>query len=140
MVEMLVALVVLGVGMLGVASLFATSLRSGASAISRMQAVNLANDLADKIRANPNAGAAYKGAAANNDCVGGAIGAKSCDPATLAASDLYLWNQQIAAVWPGASATGSVNVDTTTTPFTYTITVSWSEREGQQNYTLKVQI
>src|SRR5438270_1918690 len=42
MVEMLVALVVLAVGMLGVAILFGISLHSGSSAISRMQAVNLA--------------------------------------------------------------------------------------------------
>src|SRR5256885_15202224 len=44
MIEMLVALVVLAVGMLGVASLFGISLHSGSSAITRMQAVNLATD------------------------------------------------------------------------------------------------
>ena len=74
MVEMLVALVVLAVGMLGVASLFGISLHSGSSAISRMQAVNLATDLADRIRANRQAGNAYAGAAANNNCTGGCPG------------------------------------------------------------------
>ena len=55
MVEMLVALVVLGVGMLGMASLYVTTLRASSSAISRMQAANLASDIADRIRANRNA-------------------------------------------------------------------------------------
>src|SRR5258707_4462059 len=68
MVEMLVALVVLAVGMLGVASLFGISLHSGSSAIARMQAVNLAADIADHIRANLRASGAYAGAAANHGC------------------------------------------------------------------------
>src|SRR5438045_6342747 len=80
MIEMLVALVVLAVGMLGVAILFGISLHSGSSAISRMQAVNLAADLADRIRANRRAGDApnnaYGGAAADNHCTG--AGAASC--------------------------------------------------------------
>jgi len=89
MVEMLVALVVLAVGMLGVASLFGISLHSGSSAIARMQAVNLAADIADRIRANRRAAGAYAGAAANNACTGAA--AVSCSPAQMAADDLYWW-------------------------------------------------
>src|SRR2546421_11680051 len=85
MIEMLVALVVLAVGMLGVASLFGISLHSGSSAITRMQAVNLATDLADRIRANRAAGDApnnaYGGAAAINGCTGAA--AVSCTPAQM---------------------------------------------------------
>src|SRR6266480_2630199 len=72
MIEMLVTLVVLAVGMLGVASLFGISLHSGSSAITRMQAVNLATDLADRIRANRRAGSAYNGAPADNHSVGAA--------------------------------------------------------------------
>src|SRR5258707_3864497 len=67
MVEMLVALVVLAVGMLGVASLFGISLHSGSSAIARMQAVNLAADIGDRIRANRRAAGAYGGGAAKNN-------------------------------------------------------------------------
>src|SRR5205807_2496750 len=118
------------IGMLGVASLFATSLNSGSSAIARMQAVSLVNDLADRIRANRTAGAAYQGAAANNNCVGGVIGAVTCVPADMAANDLFVWNQQIAAAWPGGSAAGTVVVtgpDAVTNLFTYKIKVVWSE-------------
>jgi type IV pilus assembly protein PilV len=141
MVEMLVALVVLAVGMLGVASLFGISLHSGSSAITRMQAVNLATDLADRIRANRRAGNgannAYGGAAANNSCTGAA--AVSCTPAQMAADDLYHWQRQLSQTIVGAAATGTVVV-TPGTPQTYTITVNWNERAGTQVVTLPYQL
>ena len=137
LVEMLVALVVLAVGMLGVASLFGISLHSGSSAITRMQAVNLATDLADRIRANRRAGNAYAGAAANNSCTGAA--AVSCGPAQMAADDLYWWQRQLSRAIVGAAATGTV-VFTPGTPPTYTITVSWNERTGALVATLQYQM
>ena len=123
MVEVLVALVVLGVGMLGIASLYVVSLRSSGSAISRMQAVNLASDIADRIRANRTAYEAYEDEAADNECVGIDV---VCSPAEMAAHDLLLWQRQIEATLPGEPS-GAVDVDATTTPRTYTITVTWSE-------------
>ena len=51
LVEMLIALVVLSIGMLGVAKLFVLTLQGNASATSRLYAVNLTSDLADRIRA-----------------------------------------------------------------------------------------
>ena len=59
MVEVLVAMVVLSVGLLGIAALYVTALQSGSSAIARMQAVNIATDLADRIRGNRAAVANY---------------------------------------------------------------------------------
>src|SRR5438094_6499861 len=133
MIEMLVALVVLAVGMLGVASLFGISLHSGSSAITRMQAVNLAADLADRIRANRRAGDApnnaYGGAAADNHCTGAT--AVSCTPAQMAADDLYHWQRRLSQAIAGGTATGTVVV-TAGTPQTYTILVSWTEKTGTQ--------
>ncbi|HEV7433080.1 MAG TPA: type IV pilus modification protein PilV, partial [Steroidobacteraceae bacterium] len=97
-VEAMVALVVLAVGMLGIAGLYVTTLRSGGGAIYRMQAVNLASDLADRIRANRTANLAYLGPAANNNCYG--AGAVDCAPALMAANDLLVWQNQIAAILP----------------------------------------
>src|SRR5437016_13881334 len=140
MVEMLVALVVLAVGMLGVASLFATALHSGSSAISRMQAVNLAADIADRIRANRRAGIApnnaYGGAAADNGCTG--AGAVSCTPAQMAADDLYHWQRQLSRAIARGPANGTVVV-TPGTPQTYTILVSWTEKTGTLQYQMQVQ-
>jgi len=130
MVEALVALVVLGVGMLGIASLYVTTLRSSGSAISRMQAVNLASDLGDRIRANPLAGTAYEinGAAPEpaEKCIGKD---KDCSPQEMAAHDLYYWQEQIEQTL-GPTGAGTVDVDENTPVIgmrRYTITVSWKE-------------
>ncbi len=50
LIEALVALVVLSIGLLGIAALYLDSLRAGRTAIYRTQAVNLAADLADRLR------------------------------------------------------------------------------------------
>jgi type IV pilus assembly protein PilV len=139
-VEVLVALVVLGVGMLGIAGLYVVSLRSSGSAISRMQAVNLASDLADRIRANRNARDAYADEAADHECVGAEA---ACSAADMATHDLFLWQQQIAATL-GSTATGTVEVAAAGTPTLrrYTITVQWNE-PGQTeplSYQLRMQI
>ena len=137
LVETMVALVVLAVGMLGIAGLYVTTLKSGGSAIYRMQAVNLAADLADRIRANRDANVAYGGAGANNNCYGAA--SVDCSPALMAANDLFVWQQQVTAILP--TGVGTVNVPAGTAPFTYTITISWTESGGvAQSYVLTMQI
>jgi type IV pilus assembly protein PilV len=147
MVEMLVALVVLAVGMLGVAGLFVISLRSGGTAISRMQAVNLASDMADRIRSNRRAGTAYTRTGTNHNCVGAA--AVNCTPEQMAETDVFLWRQQIAAAFPGGRAAGTVEFvasATPTTPSVYTVTLAWREQgrtdaetDSQQSFTTRVE-
>lgn len=139
LVEAMVALVVLAVGMLGIAGLYVTTLRSGGGAINRMQAVGLAEDLADRIRANRTANVAYAGAGANNNCYG--AGAVDCAPALMAANDLFVWQQQVqnSQTLPGGA--GVVGVVGAAPPYTYTIIVSWTEQGGVAlNYTLTLQI
>jgi len=71
-VEALVALVIISVGMLGIAGLYLTSMQAGRSANLRMQAVNLATDMADHVRSNRNGKTKYVAAATDkgkqNDC------------------------------------------------------------------------
>ena len=142
MVETLVALVVLGVGLLGIASLYVVTLRTSGGAIYRMQAVNLASDLGARIRANPTAGTSYAGppATAPGTCTGPD---KSCTPEQMAAHDLYDWQEQIANTLPG-NPTGTVTVDTSTTPWTYEITITWLEagdaEENRQRYVMRMQL
>lgn len=137
LVETMVALVVLAVGMLGIAGLYVTTLKSGGGAIYRMQAVNLAADLADRIRTNRGANVAYAGAAADNNCYG--AGSVDCAPALMAANDLFVWQQQVAAILPNGNA--NVLVVGAAVPFTYTITINWTESGGAAlNYVLTLQI
>ncbi len=138
MVEAMVALVVLAVGMLGIAGLFVMTLRAGGNAIYRMQAVNLAQDVADRIRANKTAVLAYQGSAANNNCEG--PGSGNCTPALLAANDLAIWTAQIAVALP--SGTGRIVVTPPAAagqPATYSIFVNWLEQGQAANQTVLAQ-
>jgi len=59
MLEVLMALAVLSVGLLGAAAMLLDSLRVHGSALHRLGATQLARDMADRIRANPRARALY---------------------------------------------------------------------------------
>lgn len=151
-VEALVALIVLSVGMLGIAALYVESLQAGRSAVYRTHAVNLASDMADRIRANRNAGIqgnAYVLAAGDNPAVQGCAdtggGSSACDQVTLAEDDLARWLAAIRDTLPGngnGTPSGTVAVDPATAPTQYTITVTWSEPGEAQplSYVVSMQI
>ena|SRR6185503_5852374 len=122
LVESLVALVVISVGMIGIAALYGQGLRASSTALYRTLAVNLAADMADRIRVNRRGNVAYGGAAANSNCDPG--GGVDCTPAQMAAHDLWVWQTQVAAQMPGG--VGLVQFAGTTPP-TYTISVTWQE-------------
>lgn len=140
LVEALVALLVLSIGMLGIAALYVESLRSGRTALLRTQAVTLASDMADRIRANRQGRDAYQAtvtsADTNAECSPGGTG---CATDALAKHDKAAWLGAIEAALPGA--TGTIDVDTTTTPATYTIVVSWTEagQKDSSTYQLRFQ-
>ncbi|MEQ1801311.1 MAG: type IV pilus modification protein PilV [Gammaproteobacteria bacterium] len=139
LVEVLVALVVMSVGMLGIAALYLEGLRAGRTALYRTTAVTLAADMADRIRANRNAGIAYQGTGpgADGDCVNGAA---DCTAEALAADDWSDWSNLLAAQLPEGSS-GEVQVDPAAPAATYTITVAWPEigQEDPATYSLTVQ-
>ncbi|MCZ6499909.1 MAG: type IV pilus modification protein PilV [Gammaproteobacteria bacterium] len=137
LVESLVALVVLSVGLLGVARMYVFSLQNGRSALLNTQAVILAADMADRIRANQTAGIDYAGAAADFGCVEGGV---DCTPTQMASNDLLIWQNEVANALPGGQATVAVNVGTF--PTTFVISVLWSDVGSPQpaQYQLTVQI
>jgi len=136
LIEAMVALVVVSVGMIGIAGLYGQGLSAGRTALYRTQAVNLAADMADRIRVNRLGGANYGGAAANNNC--DPPGAVNCSPAQMAAHDLSVWTNQVQAQLP--NGVGTVQVAGTSPP-TYTITVTWQETGlGAVNYQLAIRV
>ena len=126
LVESLVALLILSIGLLGIAALYVDSIGAGRTALLRSQAVALASDMADRIRANANALAAYDtvlaGGGADNGCVAGVL---DCTPAQMASHDVFIWLQAIAARLPNGQ--GVVVFNGGLLPPLYTITVSWTE-------------
>lgn len=142
MVEALVALVIMSVGMLGIAGLYLSSLQAGRSANLRMQAVNLVSDLGDRIRANKRGVANYQASATatgkSNDCA-----TKTCSAAEIAENDLFIWKQAITAALP-ANANGQVayTAGAATVPNRCTIMVVWREAgaDADSTYSLTVEV
>jgi type IV pilus assembly protein PilV len=139
LVESLVALLVLSIGMLGIAGLFVESVRSSRSALLRTQAVNLVGDMADRIRANVTARAsydtsAYGGAPEPQDCAPSPESAGgNCTLAQLAEDDLARWVDAVRAALPTLDDTPPVTTvryfapGAAGVPERYQITVSWLE-------------
>ncbi len=135
LVEVLIALIIMSVGMLGIAGLYVQSLQAGRTSLFRHHSVTLAGDVADRIRANPRAGVDYTGNAVNNNCVAMGI---DCTPTQMAANDILLWDQQALDSLPN----GAVNIqfDGAVSPPTYTITISWDEPGAQQSYSITIPV
>ncbi|MDZ7770747.1 MAG: type IV pilus modification protein PilV [Woeseiaceae bacterium] len=135
LIEVLIALIILSVGMLGIAGLYVHSMQAGRTSMFRHQAVILAGDVADRIRANPMAAAAYAGAGADNSCVNGGV---NCTPAEMAAHDIFLWDQQAIDSLPNGDV--AVVYDNGVVPPTYQITVSWDEPGENLNYSITIPV
>ena len=140
LVEVLITLVIMSVGMLGIAGLYVQSMQAGRTSMFRHHAVTLAGDVADRIRANPTADIAYTApVGVNNNCVLGGI---DCTPPQMAANDILLWKDQAANTLPGGDVTIVLTPEAGLVPPTYQITVSWTE-PGQvpaPNYTITIPV
>lgn len=123
LLEVLIAVVVLSIGLLGLAGLQTTGLRNNQDAFARTVATTLANDMADRIRANMagfNAGNYDNTAAVTASCETNT----GCTPQQMAQHDTALWNQALATL---PSGQGSVATDVSIV----TVTVFWdSNRTG----------
>lgn len=144
LVEVLVALVVMAVGMLGIAALYVEGLRAGRTSVNRTSAITLATDMADRLQVNAGAGASYLGAGpgANSGCVNGVA---DCAPATIATDDWFHWLQDVQRRLPtGATASIASNaLMVGGVPVTeYQITLNWPEpgQTAPASYTLVMRL
>ena len=121
LIEVLVALLILSVGLLGLAGLQSRGLRESNSALLRSQAVQYAEDILDRMRANRANALEYN--ITLSDAVTGYDG--------IVETDLVEWRLGLATSLPGGN--GEVNVDNN---LTTTVLVQWLE--GGQNQTITV--
>lgn len=135
LIEVLIALIIMSVGMLGIAGLYVQSMQAGRTSMLRHNAVTLAGDVADRIRSNPRAAAVYTLGGADNGCVNGTA---DCTEAEMAAHDVLLWSAQADETLP--SGTVTITFDNTVTPPDYTIQVSWEEPGEVMDYTVKIPV
>lgn len=144
LVEVLVALLVLSIGLLGLAALQTTSLKYNTDSYTRTQATIIAYDILDRMRLNPtgvsagdydaaNSADAASKVSAYNGCKSSASGCK-CDASTadcntikLATYDLGKWYERLAATLPEASS--NLATISRTSANKVTITIRWKERD-----------
>lgn len=131
LIEVLIAMLILALGLLGMAGLQMTGLRNNLSSYQRSQATLLSYDMADRMRANIADAQLYSdsiyitssvsGASEQTSCTVATVG---CNPALMAQHDLFEWGQRLGNLPDG---TGTITVAGSF----YTITVTW--REDKKN-------
>lgn len=126
LIEVLIALVIMSVGMLGIAGLYVHSMQAGRTSIFRHNAVTLASDVADRIRANPRAAATYALADPMTASICYTSGI-DCTRDEMALNDIYLWNLQARNTLPNGAVTVVFNLGLAPAPPTYAITIAWTE-------------
>ena len=131
-IEVLIVVLVISIGLLGMAGLQTTGIQQSHNSYLKTQASLLAYDMADRMRANLQGvnGGAYNGVDSMDDPVGDApscvSGGTACSAADTATNDIYQWTNKdaegsIAALLP--SGYGMISQD----GGVFTITVLWDE-------------
>jgi type IV pilus assembly protein PilV len=141
--EVLVATALLGVGLLGHAALLVKALQSERDAMYRATAATVSTSLAERIRANIGAGAAYSLEPGVDD----AVPTAACTPAlptdasTRAACDLAEWRYEVSNSLPAATAVVTTAPIAGSAGNLYTITIRWLAPgpSGGGEFTLQVQ-
>jgi type IV pilus assembly protein PilV len=141
LLEVMVAIVVLSLGLLGLAGLQAASLRNNQTAYYRGIATQQAYDMADRMRAN------LAGVRAGNYTLAAGLPsgtpdcfAAGCSIANMAVSDHRQWNTANAALLPNGDGTvvcedgtAAAGCTATTGNWVFRVTVSWNERTEAGN-------
>jgi|SRR5690554_1625026 len=148
LIEVLVAVLVLAVGLLGLAGLQTQSLRFNNEAYFRTQATLLAMDMADRLRSNLETARTSPGSytfskteaipSSSKDC-----SANPCSPSELAQYDFKLWKERALSVLPGAEVSLTPDAVGAATPWQgYTIEIEYrsSERADDQLFQYRVKI
>jgi type IV pilus assembly protein PilV len=143
LIEMLVAVVVLSVGLLGLASLQALSLRTNDGAYYRTQAAQLGYDILERMRSNT-----IEALTLDYDTAGdGTFGGAAAGPGAIATADVLEWQGLIDTLLPGGGVVSEGDiacVNPAAGITTCTVTIQWDDsRSGgaaAQQITLNAQL
>lgn len=116
LIEVLVVVIVIGVGMLGLSAMQVVSIKQTANAGLQTQAMLLTDDMLERMRANRNALfngsnltlAAYgkpAGSAFPTSTVTACNSSPGCSAQQMASSDLFAWSNMVSRVLPTDAAT-----------------------------------
>lgn len=143
LLEVLIALLVLSIGLLGLAGLQTFSLKFNHQSYERTQATMLINEMIDRMRANPTAvfagsfdnvisGDPYTAYASYGSCPA------SCSAQELANYDIYSWKKRMQEAGMLAGGEGGISVDPATG--LVTLTVQWNEDDNTLQQTAMAQL
>lgn len=122
LLEILIAMLVLSIGLMGLAGLMASSMKNNLSASHRTQATWMAYDIIDRMRANR--ANAITGSYAT--ALGAPVACTVAAPAgTIQAQDIAAWKSQLACVLP--TGDGSIAV---TNAARATVIIRWDDSRG----------
>lgn len=122
MIEILVSMLVLAIGLLGLASLQTTGLTQSSETRNRSQAILLADDMFERIRANRDSINSYVVAAAGT--------APTCNRAykvantDVVADDIAEWQNSLGCLLPGGNGAVQVNAGVVT------VDITWNTNTG----------
>lgn len=129
LIEVLVAIVILSIGLLGLAGLQTAGLKANSRAYERSQASVLANEILDRMRANRVGIASsfyddpYATTPSDPNCgIAGATKA-TCSVEEMAAYDVYYWETSLGNTLP----LGQGNITGSGAGSVFTITVMWDD-------------
>lgn len=126
LLEVLIAVLVLSVGLLGLAGLQATGMKTNHSAYMRSQAVAYGYDILDRMRANR--------LSALSGTYNIAMGASAPGGTSMAQTDLREWKTLIAGHLPSGDASANVNGGIAT------VVVQWDDSRADGNSTENITI
>jgi type IV pilus assembly protein PilV len=139
LLEVLIALVILSVGLLGIAALISTALKSNSSAYMRTQATALAYNIIDRMRANLPAvnNGSYNLAmpgAPSAATIPTVCTTSTCSSGTLATYDIGQWEYDLAHQLPqGRGSISNPAPSTTDGLVTVVITVKWNDSRAHDS-------
>jgi len=133
LIEILVTVVVLSIGLLGLAGLQLTGLKYNHSAYLRSQATLLASDIIDRMRANRDIArtGSYDISLGTSPPTASCMGTgKNCTPANMAAADLSEWIQNLQGLLPAGD--GAISRTVTGNEVRFTIVIQWDDSHGEE--------
>lgn len=139
----MVALLVLSIGLLGLAALQTTSLQFNTGSYHRTQATFLAYDIIDRMRANIDVvansdGAGYDQPTSTDVTMSTNCDSADCTSAQLAIYDVRKWYERAAVTLPGAATSPpTIQVETGNR---VTVTINWMEQDLRKTQSWVVQL
>ncbi len=135
LLEAVIAVVIISIGVIGIAGLQLTTNVYAESSLHRSQAAALAREMVERMRLNPDEAKAggydfNTLPTQTRKCKGSS---KNCTVSQLRQHDQRVWAERVDELLPSGDASIATGADNGTDPVQIVITLQWDETRGQQS-------